>query len=288
MKARILCIVLALLPLAVLPARAQMVVVDPSQIAASAANAADQIDYMLDQLGELASVQENLKSVHNFIDDVFGEDGVGGRTISVLNDLGTLDRLTRTYNATLEQTERYISMMKELGHYSLSDANTVLNYMNTLRDNIELGITTAKHILETLGFSRKEKKDELEKIIREMEESMELTRAMVEIEVESTIAAEGMSDFLDFVMKETNPDIYVEKMKMYGTLESAGKGTLGVVTMILFLLGIVMSAYGFYIYVQGGIMGDPTVENVFFRIGIGILTGLMILEVLASAGGIKL
>ena len=34
--------------------RAQEIVIDPSQIAASATNAAEQVDYMLDQLGELA------------------------------------------------------------------------------------------------------------------------------------------------------------------------------------------------------------------------------------------
>ena len=37
-----------------LTAGAQQIVIDPSQIAASATNAAEQVDYMLDQLGELA------------------------------------------------------------------------------------------------------------------------------------------------------------------------------------------------------------------------------------------
>ena len=39
-------------------ARAQQVVIDPSQIAASATNAADQIDFMIDQLGELTYLGE--------------------------------------------------------------------------------------------------------------------------------------------------------------------------------------------------------------------------------------
>ena len=39
--------------------QAQQVVIDPSQIAASAVNAADQMDYMLDQLGELADLVQN-------------------------------------------------------------------------------------------------------------------------------------------------------------------------------------------------------------------------------------
>ena len=42
------------------PVKAQEVVIDPSQIAASASNAADQIDFMFDQLGELASLTDKL------------------------------------------------------------------------------------------------------------------------------------------------------------------------------------------------------------------------------------
>ena len=57
---------------------AQQVVIDPSQIAASAANAAEQIDYMLDQLGELAHLGDQMNSMREHIDNVFGEDGIGG------------------------------------------------------------------------------------------------------------------------------------------------------------------------------------------------------------------
>ena len=59
------------------PSRAQQVVIDPSQIAASATNAAEQVDYMLDQLGELANLGDQLSSVRGYIDEVFGDDGVG-------------------------------------------------------------------------------------------------------------------------------------------------------------------------------------------------------------------
>ena len=42
---------------------AQQIVIDPSQIAASATNAAEQVDYMLDQLGELAHLGEQMNTV---------------------------------------------------------------------------------------------------------------------------------------------------------------------------------------------------------------------------------
>ena len=53
-------------------AQAQQVVIDPSQIAASATNAANQIDYMLDQLGELAHLGDQMNTMREHIDNVFG------------------------------------------------------------------------------------------------------------------------------------------------------------------------------------------------------------------------
>ena len=46
-----------------LTAGAQQIVIDPSQIAASATNAAEQVDYMLDQLGELAHLGDQLSTM---------------------------------------------------------------------------------------------------------------------------------------------------------------------------------------------------------------------------------
>ena len=51
-------------------AGAQAVVIDPSQIAASAINVADQIDYAIDQIGELANLGDKLKGVKEYVDDV--------------------------------------------------------------------------------------------------------------------------------------------------------------------------------------------------------------------------
>ena len=57
---RITAILLALL--CGMHASAQQVVIDPSQIAASATNAAEQVDYMLDQLGELAHLGDQMST----------------------------------------------------------------------------------------------------------------------------------------------------------------------------------------------------------------------------------
>ena len=152
--------------------RAQAVVIDPSQIAASAVNAADQLDYMFDQLGELAHLGDQMNTMREHINNVFGEDGIGGKTISILQDLGTLQRLTESYNSTMKMTEMYAKQMKELEQFRLSDANMMLSYLNSMKTQVELAIETAKKILNTMGFSKMEKKQEVEKLIGEMEDNL--------------------------------------------------------------------------------------------------------------------
>ena len=121
-------------------AAAQQVVIDPSQIAASATNAAEQVDYMLDQLGELAHLGDQLSTVRGYIDEVFGDDGVGGKTISILQDLGTLDRLTQSYMNTIRSTEQLAKTMEQMGQLRLSDANMMLTYLRQMKTQAEMAI----------------------------------------------------------------------------------------------------------------------------------------------------
>ena len=86
MKLRAFIIAVAALLVLTDHAQAQQVVIAPSQIAASAVNAADQMDYMLDQLGELADLGRQLGTVRDHFDKWVGEDGLGGQAISVLQD----------------------------------------------------------------------------------------------------------------------------------------------------------------------------------------------------------
>ena len=267
---------------------AQQIVIDPSQIAASATNAAEQVDYMLDQLGELAHLGEQMNTVRDHFDNVFGEDGIGGKAISVMEDLGTLTRLTQAYNSTMESTERYARMMQQMGQLKLSDANMLLHYMLSMKDNIEMGVETARKILSTLGFSKKEKKDELEKIIDEMEQNLKTLDKAVRIEAEATIIAEGLSEFVDYIDSEMTADKFVEAMEPYGDLEQASEGTLGILSMILGIFSILSAFTAFLIKVRGGIAGDPTAEHAFLRVAVGMFIGMVMLNVLSSMFGIRL
>ena len=286
MKRRIIiAVLLAVFPFAV---KAQQVVIDPSQIAASATNAANQIDYMLDQLGELAHLGEQMNTMREHIDNVFGEDGIGGKAISVMQDLGTLARLTESYNSTIKMTEAYARQMQEMERYKLSDANMMLSYLNSMKTQIELAIETAKKILNTMGFSKAEKKEEIEKIIDEMDANLAKMEKIMEIETQSTIMAEGLNEFMDFIDEEMSTEEYIQPKKAYGTASGAASGTLGVISLILGLLGIASCALGYHLFVSGGIAGDPTSEQVFIRIGEAFLAAMVAINIIAHLFNINL
>lgn len=271
-----------------LTAGAQQIVIDPSQIAASATNAAEQVDYMLDQLGELAHLGDQLSTMRGYIDEVFGDDGVGGKTISILQDLGTLDRLTQSYLSTIRSTEQMARTMEQMGQYRLSDANMMLTYLRQMKNQAEMAIETAKHILGTMGFSRKEKKDEVDKLIEEMEENLDKMNAMVEIEAEATAIATSLTDFVEFLDNSMDGRDYIQTMEVYGSLSDAGENSMGVLSLILALLGIISTAWGYLIYARGSIPGDPVADNVFFRIAAGLFMGVVMLEMISYVMGFNL
>ena len=281
----IIAALLAFFPFAV---RAQQVVIDPSQIAASATNAANQIDYMLDQLGELAHLGDQMNTMREHIDNVFGEDGIGGKAISVMQDLGTLARLTESYNSTIKMTEAYARQMQEMERYKLSDANMMLSYLNSMKTQIELAVETARKILNTMGFSKAEKKKEIEDIIDQMDANLAKMEKIMQIETQSTMMAEGMNEFMDFIDQEMSAEDFIEAKKPYGTASGAASGTLGVISLILGLLGIASCALGYHLFVSGGIAGDPTSEQVFIRIGEAFLAAMVAINIIARLFNINI
>ena len=281
----IIAVLMAFFPLAV---RAQQVVIDPSQIAASATNAANQIDYMLDQLGELAHLGDQMNTMREHIENVFGEDGIGGKAISVMQDLGTLARLTESYNSTIKMTEAYARQMQEMERYKLSDANMMLSYLNSMKTQIELAVETAKKILNTMGFSKAEKKKEIEDIIDQMDANLAKMEKIMQIETQSTMMAEGMNEFMDFIDQEMSAEDFIEAKKPYGTASGAASGTLGVISLILGLLGIGSCALGYHLFVSGGIAGDPTSEQVFIRIGEAFLAAMVAINIIARLFNINI
>ena len=229
-----------------------------------------------------------MNTMREHIDNVFGEDGIGGKTISVLQELATLARLTESYNSTMKMTEMYAKQMQEMDRYRLSDANMMLSYLNSMKTQVELAIETAKKILNTIGFSKMEKKQEVEKLIDDMESNLRNMEKVMQIETQSTVIAEGLNDFIEVVDREMTAEGYVAAKQAYGSSRSAASGSLGVISLILGLLGIASCALGYHQFVSGGIAGDPTSEQVFIRIGEAFLAATVAINIISSLFHINL
>lgn len=277
---RIIPVILAVLAFSV-RAGAQAVVVDPTQIAASALNVLDQIDYAIDQIEELSDMGGKLGNLKGHLDNVFGEDGIGGKAISLMQDLGTLERLTKTYNSTLQSALRYAEMLKTMENFKMADVNTMLAYLNQSKTTAEMAVATAKKLLESIGLSKGEKKDEIDKLIADLEEELAKMDAAMEIEMEATLIAEGMNDFVELVDNDISVEKYVESRQEYGDRGTAAGRSLGIISVILMLLGIVSVAYGYVIYLRGGIAGDPTAQNIFIRIGVAIVAATFVINLIS-------
>ena len=277
---RIIPVILAVLAFSV-RAGAQAVVVDPTQIAASALNVLDQIDYAIDQIEELSDMGGKLGNLKGHLDNVFGEDGIGGKAISLMQDLGTLERLTKTYNSTLQSALHYAEMLKTMENFKMADVNTMLAYLNQSKTTAEMAVATAKKLLESIGLSKGEKKDEIDKLIADLEEELAKMNAAMEIEMEATLIAEGMNDFVELVDNDISVEKYVESKQEYGDRSTAAGRSLGIISVILMLLGIVSVAYGYVIYLRGGIAGDPTAQNIFIRIGVAIVAATFVINLIS-------
>ena len=111
---------------------------------------------------------------------------------------------------------------------------------------------------------------------------------MMEIEMEATTIAEGLTEFIDFIDQDMTVDNYVSAKAGYGNIDDAGEGTMGVISLILGLFGMASAFTGFVIMVRGGILGDPVANNAFLRVAIGLFMGLIMLNLLGSIFGYRL
>ena len=125
-------------------------------------------------------------------------------------------------------------------------------------------------------------------LVKLTEEEMEKLDRMMEIEMEATTIAEGLTEFIGFIDQDMTVDNYVSAKAGYGNIDDAGEGTMGVISLILGLFGMASAFTGFVIMVRGGILGDPVANNAFLRVAIGLFMGLIMLNLLGSIFGYRL
>ena len=125
-------------------------------------------------------------------------------------------------------------------------------------------------------------------MIKELEEELAAMESAMEIEMEASLMAEGLVDFVNMIDNEASTEQYVQAMEPYGEKTSTAGRTLGLITIILMLLGIVATAWGYVVYLRGGIAGDPTAQNVFIRIGVALFASMFLLNIISKVFNLNL
>ena len=240
---------------------------------------------MLDQLGELAHLGDQMSTLREHIDNVFGEDGVGGKAVSVMEDLGTLTRLTAAFNSTISMTQDYAEQLRQLEQFRMSDANIMLNYLTTMQDYAENAVETARKLLGTLGFSKKEKKEELEKIIDDLEERMEDAQQKIQMEVQATIFAEGLTEFIEQIDSQMGADDFILSKQGFGSAASATSSAIGTISLLFVVAAVLLSVFAYWVFSRGGIAGDPTADEIILRVVTGFLGGMALIRLVTLFTG---
>ena len=270
---------------------AQEVVIDPSQIAASATNAAEQIDYAIDQLSELSSLGGTMDAVKTFMDEFFGDDGLGSTVLNFVQDLGTLDRLTESFNSTMNSISAYAAQLKARDGLTLSDTNTMLAYLNNAKRQALYIVDYAKLFLSKNGITVADKERrvrELEKDMKELEKEVKGSMAALEDLAEARQTGEAMADVVKALDKEMGPESYASALKVYGTQNSAGRSTMSLISLLFGIMGLASVVTSLITYSRGGIMGDPRIDQVFIRLGVGLTAGSLLISMIGRFAGIAL
>ena len=118
-------------------------------------------------------------------------------------------------------------------------------------------------------------------MIAELEEDLKKTGTAIEIEYEASLMAQGLDDFVKVIDDGTSSEEFVEAKKGYGDKTEAAGRSLGFISSVLMLLIAVATAYGYVLYLRGGISGDPKAEMVFVRIGVALFAGMFFLNLLS-------
>jgi len=251
---------------------AQEVVIDPSMIASAAANSAEQIDYMIEQISHLTDLGDKITGIRSYIDDIFPEEGE--KIMSLLGELGTLEDLSVAYSRSVKATSDGISALKTMKKAGIGDINSILELLSENKRLTEQMIQRSRAILHQAGFSKMEKKQQIESICQEMEKNTQEVEDIIFIQQRISHNVQGLDSFLNCVNDFTNS----RNTKTQKEGFSLG-GFTRILSTILMLIGIFSLMWGYRIYLQG----DGTV---FLRIACGILCGVIFLGVLSKLFGV--
>ena len=251
-------------------AHCQDIVIDPSQIAASAENTAEQIDYMIRQIGELTSLGDKVAGLRQYAEDSFGGDLAGAADL--LRSLGTIDRLMKAYSERISLISEVSSQASLLSKEGITGTAALLELLQESVAQARHTIESCRKILLEKGFTKKEKKDMVEKLADDLEDGSRLLRESSGIETQIALNAKAIADLSNMVQKSIT-----DHPRQVTT--SARTPLTGTISIALMLCAAASLTWGYSRHCQGD-------DNVFIRIGAGVLVCVTVLGIISRVFGI--
>lgn len=257
------------------------VVVDPTQIAASASDAATALETSLSLLEQLGMAKEKIDSMRNSISDFFDEDGVGGRFIDTMQDVGRLQRLIEDLNQTIEMAVSYNQSLSELENWGVEVPVHELRFAVLIQEELNASFEILKSLLGSPG-SRKSKKDatdEFERRIKEVKAEIAIKQLEHARSLQIANTVREVDAFLDMAL---STDSFVEHYRDLGTVQKSSNKLFSILTLLLGFVGICATVWGFILSFRGDEAGTSERSTWFIRVGVAMCVGGILIGILGS------
>lgn len=207
-------------------ARAQWAVFDPAQTLQSMMDAFQQLMSTLDQLDVLDESLFDFKGMKEWFDKSFGEGSSYQQIRAFAQDLQMLQQMANSLNMQMKACEQYISLFQQWGSYGYNPnmITQMIYQVNSTLQTVQRMIDMGDKILRDTGLTRAEKKQEVDKLVLQIDREAYVKRVLLEYEMKSLEEARAALQFDNFLMGR-NPD---EGLNVIGS--AAGTGEAAVVT----------------------------------------------------------
>ena len=277
----LICTILALLANCISVFGQSGIVHDPVQTAMSSADASSSLTEMINILDQIFEGNEVTKDLREFQKRNFGEGSWGEKAKTRLQQLGYIEDMVASFNATTKVATEYVNMLKR------SDIDAQL--VNDMTKQILQMALQAKQLVEycKVIFEAEDKTtSEKEDAVRMAKDSLlkvQLNMYDYTIQkLETAKATASLVSFDDFIDDALSADAYVIARKAYGTVTSSKTGLFQIIYTLLGFLGILSLIWAWISMVRGGASGDETSQMGFIRIGVAMMGASLVLSVIDS------
>ena len=254
------------------PARAQEVVIDPTQIGVAIENSSQSISEMISMLEQLHINNETLKDIW----------GAGEKIIEVADrfkDAGQLVELTERYNALIKQAADYAGKIGEWSGEEYFDGyERMMRYITECVKHGEKVVEAYSNFFKFLKTNDADKNEALQKAIEMIQKEIdEMTFEYEDIEFELKLGG-GIVAVTRLIENGSTSEGYARVYADLGDEKTAAGGWIGLVRIIVAVI-LVVSVIAVFVQTNRGQGGPASLPFIrFFGITVVVYALLEILN----------